>query len=354
MVVLQLYCHSCWPPPGAVPHHPHPRPSSPVAWQPHAPLCIGQTNCLPRGALTVPCPCPAAEPPANERVGSVVQRPQVDAPSVGNAPGTNAAAAAAAHGAPGEQQEVQQQVLQTQQTAEVQEASTGHPRGTRLLPPPPQFGAQLGAGPRQRQQLQPTASTGTSRPPAFGSQAQPGQRYLPPAASGRQASRLRCHSEGLDALQLAEAPGTAGYAAGSQAVADGTQAAAADAAEQQAGGRPPSAAAQLALSLQQAQPQATMLSGRGPSVLGDFMPGQQEQLADSEIAQQQLQQGSVGAQRGEGGGAAEPRAGQQQAAGQLRPGRRRQVDSNVGAIVNSTGGPRCAPNALCHAAPCPS
>ncbi len=300
--------------------------------------CI--TGCLPTNlaALAAPVPASAAEQPANERVGSVVQRPQLDAPSVGNAPVGTAGGAAAAAGAPGEQQEVQQQeVQQTQQTVEVQEASTGHQRGARLLPPPPHFAAHPGAGPHHRQQLQPTASTGTSRPPAFASQAQHGQRYLPPAASGRQASRLRRHSDNLDASQPAEAAAAAAYAAGSQAVADGSQPAAADAAEQKGVGRAPSAAAQLALSLQQAQPQATMLSGRGPSVLGEFMPGQHEQLADSEIAQQWRQQGSMGAQRGEADGGTQPRAGGQQAAGQLRQGRRRQVDSNIGAIVHGTG-----------------
>lgn len=272
-----------------------------------------------------------------------MQRPQVDAPSVGNAP---AATAAAAAGAPGEQQEVQQALP----AIETQEASTGHQRGGRASgarpPPPPHFGALPGADPRQRQHLQPTASTGTSRPPAFGSQVQPGQRYLPPAASGRQASRLRRHSDGLEASQPFEAAAAAGCA-GSQAMANCTHGAPADAAERQVGGQPISAAAQRALSLQQAQPQATMLSGRGPSVLGDFMPGQHEQLADSEIAQQrQQQQGSVGAQRGE--------PGQPQAAGHLRQGRRRQVDSNVGAIVHSTGGLRlvcCGCLLACRAAP---
>lgn len=84
-----------------------------------------------------------------------------------------------------------------------------------------------------------------------------------------------------------------------------------------------------------------MLSGRGPSVLGDFMPPGQDQPVDSaEIQQQQQQQGPGSAAGGQRGAAqqqaqAGERAGGQQAG--RHPPRRRQVDSNIGAIVVGEG-----------------
>lgn len=63
------------------------------------------------------------------------------------------------------------------------------------------------------------------------------------------------------------------------------------------------------------------------------MPGQHEQLADSEIQQRQ---GSVGGGRGRHAGAGAETEQAEQQPQQQRHHRRRQVDSNVGAIVHNT------------------
>ncbi len=290
---------------------------------------------------------PAAEQPANERVGSVAQHGRADAPSVGNAPlATTAAAGGRPRGAcaaTAEQQDQQQR--QQQAAADGREASTGHwlPRASadRVVPPPPQFATaaqqqgQLPHGTRQRGQLQPTASTGTSRPVIPSHPQHTQQRHMPPAASGRLASRLRRHSE---------AEGGAAAAAAGAGPLGSSQAAEvpAEAVEQQqqvtqhAG--PASAGVQGQAAPSLLQPQPTMLSGRGPSVLGDFMPPGQDPPVDSaEIEQQQDGAGGTGGQRGAAQQQAQAgtQAGAQQAGRQ--PPRRRQVDSNVGAIVMGEG-----------------
>ncbi|KAI3425352.1 hypothetical protein D9Q98_009116 [Chlorella vulgaris] len=335
----------------------------------------------------------AEQPEGAEHVGSVAQRPR-DAPSVGNAPLATTAAAPAAGGggcvaaAAAERRRA---------AAEAREASTGH-NNQFPLPPPPLF-AQTGETQQQQQQqqlwvggprpqLQPTASTGTSRPPTASatqhqhqqqqpqqsqqqSQQQQQQRYLPPHGSARQASRLRRHSACLEAAAASgggrpladSAAGAAAAAADGFAVMGSSQvlpavvvasAVAAIAAEltaaRQAGASQEGQQADQQQQQQQQEeeqqgledePQVTMLSGRGPSVLGEFMPGQ-DQPTSSEIQQRppsQPSRGNGGGSDGGGGDGGAERSGgqrppQQQ---QLARQRRRQVESALGAIVHGTG-----------------
>ena len=246
----------------------------------------------------------AEQPGAGERVGSVAQRPPLEAPSVGNVPGgaplPSLPAAAAG---------------QTTGHVEAPEASTGHMRNTSLEPP----AGQAAAGWTRQA---PAASTGASHLPRFGSSA-------PRAAAAGVSIRLAHPQHRLQQRTAAVVGG-----------------------EGESGG--PS------------QQQGTMLSGRGPSLIGDFMPGGQQAVSGPEVLQQAggLAGAGVGGDRrqqqqqqqqqqveAEVGAVASPgrHAGQRAGPGTERRQRRRQrwpVDSRVGAIVQAAGAQRVPASAV--------
>eukprot|EP00887_Chlorella_sp_A99_P002952 scaffold24.g2952.t1 len=249
----------------------------------------------------------SAEQPAGERVESVAHRPPAEAPSVGNAPHNAGTAGGTVQ----------------QPAPEAPEASTGHMRNLGQAPGAATLQQQLA----QRQRQGPAASTGASHPLRFGGRrGQPappgaGAGVGPPAAaplptahaSGRLASRLRRYAAAVSgaAGAVVGGAGEAGEAAGPSLL----------------------------------QTQGTMLSGRGPSLIGDFMPGA-PQGADSEIEQQhgRADEGSGPRTRGAEAPAALPpphearprhQQQQQEQAGQRWRRAEGPVDSNVGVIVNN-------------------